>query len=827
MIDAASHNIGDARHGNGGVAARRAVTRWALRMFRREWRQQVLVTGLLSFTVAVAVFAMAAAYNVVPSAAADFGTANHRLELRATELDAPGEQLVALADWFGTIEVIGHRDLPVPGSTTGLDVRAQDPAGAFSRPTLALREGRYPTSGDEIGLTDGAAEVLATRLGDTTIVGGRTVLVVGLVENPADLRDEFALSGHRSVELADSYTVLVTATDERAVELPASIPVSAIERRGRCHATLVCLSAGQSEQATAAAAALGLATLLLLLVALVAAAGFTVIALRRQRQLGLLSANGATEAALRSVVLVNGAVTGLLAAVLGTVLGIAAWLLVAPLAEPAAGHRIDRLHLPIVLLALAMVLCVAVSVGASSAPARRVARVPVMSALSGRPPTPRPSRRAAVRATVSMAIGLAALSHAVDAAADHVNPPLLIGGIGALVLGVASISSTLLSVTARLADLLPIGPRLAIRDLSRYRSRSAIALSAISLALAISTTATVAAAAASPRADEGNLSNRQLLLRVGDDPLQVPELGDGARQRAREAAEDVRVAIGAVATPLDVAVDANERVGPASEVRHPAVVLGRPVGGGTIRDIGVLYVATDLVTRLVGLAPSPLPDDVSVLSPYAGEVAFANVADRSLVPRVHVIAAPPYSSMPSSLITPNALTAHGWIAAPAGWLLETDHPLAIEDLRAARRFAAAAGLTIETRDSRPELASIQRIAAAVGALFALGVVALTLSLLRAETAGDLRVLTANGASRRVRRTLSATTGGALTAAGAMMGGVAAYAGLIAGYATNRHELARVPVTYLGVLLVGVPAAAAALSWVLSRQPHELAHGPND
>ena len=27
---------------NGGVAARRAVVRWAGRMFRREWRQQLL-----------------------------------------------------------------------------------------------------------------------------------------------------------------------------------------------------------------------------------------------------------------------------------------------------------------------------------------------------------------------------------------------------------------------------------------------------------------------------------------------------------------------------------------------------------------------------------------------------------------------------------------------------------------------------------------------------------------------------------------------------------------------------------------------------------------
>jgi putative ABC transport system permease protein len=40
---------------NGGVAARRAVVRWAWRMFRREWRQQVLVVALLTVAVAAAI----------------------------------------------------------------------------------------------------------------------------------------------------------------------------------------------------------------------------------------------------------------------------------------------------------------------------------------------------------------------------------------------------------------------------------------------------------------------------------------------------------------------------------------------------------------------------------------------------------------------------------------------------------------------------------------------------------------------------------------------------------------------------------------------------
>ena len=48
---------------NGGVAARRAIVRWAWRMFRREWRQQILVIALLSVAVAAAICSVTIAHN--------------------------------------------------------------------------------------------------------------------------------------------------------------------------------------------------------------------------------------------------------------------------------------------------------------------------------------------------------------------------------------------------------------------------------------------------------------------------------------------------------------------------------------------------------------------------------------------------------------------------------------------------------------------------------------------------------------------------------------------------------------------------------------------
>ena len=51
---------------NGGMPARRAVTRWAWRLFRREWRQQMLVLALITVAVAATLIGAAGATNTPP-----------------------------------------------------------------------------------------------------------------------------------------------------------------------------------------------------------------------------------------------------------------------------------------------------------------------------------------------------------------------------------------------------------------------------------------------------------------------------------------------------------------------------------------------------------------------------------------------------------------------------------------------------------------------------------------------------------------------------------------------------------------------------------------
>ncbi len=202
---------------NGGIAARRAIVRWAWRMFRREWRQQILVTALLTVAVAAAIGSVTVAYNSAPAEDAEFGSAGHLLRFDGGDPRLLAAGLAAAEERLGTIDVIGHRSLTVPGGIDKVEFRAQDPRGAYGGARLALRRGSYPNGADEVAVTDGVATLLGLEIGQTLALDGRRRTVVGIVENPRDLSDEFALVSPSSAGRPDRVTVLVDA-DAGAVD---------------------------------------------------------------------------------------------------------------------------------------------------------------------------------------------------------------------------------------------------------------------------------------------------------------------------------------------------------------------------------------------------------------------------------------------------------------------------------------------------------------------------------------------------------------------------------------------------------------------------------
>lgn len=834
---------------HGGVPARRVVVRWAWRMFRREWRQQVLVVALITVAVAIAVGGATAGYNAARSEDGHFGTADLRIETVVDNPEGMDAYLKAAEEWFGTIDVIAWRSVSVSGAADDLELRAQDPEGAYSGPMLDLREGRYPTDVGELALTNGDAQTFGVTVGDTIALesdsennGNATEWdVVGLVENPNDLSEEFGLVAPSSDIQPTALTLLVQGSEDRAVEFPDDMDTGPGYFDSR-DATVA---------ATAGAGALAASTVVMLLVCLVAAAGFVVIAQRRQRQLGMLASIGATQKHLRLVVVANGAIVGAVAAVVGAVLGLGVWIVAAPGLEGVAQHRVDRFNVSWWLVGLGMALAVVAATAAAWWPSRTVARVPVVRALSGRPPRPRAARRTLLLAVPLIIVGVVCLLVGIEepeGADEEINDLLVISGILAIPLGIALVGPLVVGTLAPIAKRFPVATRLSLRDLARYQARSGAALAAISLGLGIAVAVVVAASAAEYSTDEGNLSDRQLMIRAseldGGWLESVPEQTPAELERLETSVDQVAETLDdptvlALDMPVDPGVGyiTEARPGePGSRTVEPPLGLGRPVDEDTNRDLGQFYVATPQVLEHLGLDDALVNSGAEVLTTYTGDLFFHQVSDshpacepdeiegncRAPVENATTIDVA-YTSTPKSLITPEAVERNGWEIARAAWLGEADEPLTSDQLADVREAAGDVGLFVETRSGQEGLTQLRSGATGLGLLLGLGILAMTVGLIRTETAGDLRTLTATGASSRVRRTVTGVTAGALAFLGALLGTAGAYMALTAGYSDDLSRLNPVPVVHLLVIILGLPAVAAVAGWLLAgREPPVIA-----
>lgn len=105
--------------------------------------------------------------------------------------------------------------------------------------------------------------------------------------------------------------------------------------------------------------------------------------------------------------------------------------------------------------------------------------------------------------------------------------------------------------------------------------------------------------------------------------------------------------------------------------------------------------------------------------------------------------------------------------------------------------------------------------------------ALTVGLVRGETAADLRILTATGATGTTRRGITTATGAALGLLGALTGTAVAYLAALAYLRSQLSErLNHVPAVDLILILAGLPAIAAAGGWLFGgREPADISRQP--
>ena len=817
----------------GGAPGRRAMVRWAWRLFRREWRQQLLVLCLIATAVAATILGAGIATNSPAPANAALGGASYAVTIPDSDPHLAAD-VSAIAAHFTTtsnpdsVQVVAEQELQT-GSVNPIELRAENPNGPYGRATLSLLAGRYPAGQGEVALANQVASLYDAHIGGTWHAAGRDWRVVGLVENPDNLLDEFALAAPGQLPAPSSVTVLLDSspTQIAAYRFPATAVVG----------TPPPAAGGFSP----AAIVLVLAVFGLLFVGMVAVAGFTVLAQRRLRALGMVSALGATDRNVRLVMIANGAVVGVVATLVGAMIGFGLWFAYVPHLQASAAHQIDASNLPWWTIGAAMAFAVVTSVRAARRPARAIAEIPIVAALSGQPPRPKPAHRTAIPGAVLLAGGAYLLATAGGWGASGASATFhLLGGLVASVLGTILLGPLCIGALAIVGRRTSIAVRLALRDLARYRARSGAALSAISFAVLIAVLISLLAGARYSDAVDyfgPNLPSNELVVYTPTGAAAASLTQNlcapaGEQQPNASVLRTEETGAHAIASTL--------KSTDVLPLETASGMLIQNSGGGT--DVGQPYVATTALLAHYKIAPSELEPGAVLLTSRDGlsnatalqvpfTCSFSNhcPATRCIAnPKIQTLSAlPAGTAEPNLLLTTSAMQHYGLHATAAGWLIQAPHPLSAAEINAARQRASAAGLTIETKNDSPSLSALESWATAAGILLALGVLGMTVGLIRSETAGDLKILTAAGASTEIRRTLTATTAGGLGILGALIGTAVAYlAG--AAYFHNQldQRLGHVPVADLAIILSGLPAIAVVGGWLISgREPSAIARQP--
>jgi putative ABC transport system permease protein len=735
-----------------------------------------------------------------------------------------------------------------------VQLRAEKPHGHYNTPLVSLVSGTYPAGPGQVALTSQVASLYGTDVGGTWQATGTTWRVTGIVQDPSNLADEFALVAPGQVTHPSQVIMLLgsaaaQAAAQQAINGNGTVP-------GVPAATLS-VPSGHVSGPSPATGVLMVEVLGLVFIGLVSVAGFTVMAQRRLRALGMLSAIGATERNLRLVMISGGLAVGVAAALAGVALGFAAWFAYVPALQQATGHVVDAANLPWWAFAIGVVLAIATSVLASRRPAKTIARVPVVVALSGRPAPPKPVHRSALPGVIVFTGGLAwlAFTGGLAGVAGHGHAGqwhalLLLVGLVAVIVGIVLLAPLAISVLAAGAGpRLPVAIRIALRDLVRYRARSGAALAATTFAVFL---AMGICLVASIRFDNPlnwtgpNLSSSQLIIytQQSQGGGMISQLSSAQTARLGGQVDSLAARLHTQSVPLESTGATLYQVG--TPQNSPSNFTGT-VYVATPQLLAIYGIkasqinpSTDILTMRPGLAG--LPHLEMIWSPpgyqYPGEGQPGSSGSPPCTPSHHCLANPAIqtistlpggTSAPNTVITEDAVNKYHLQPTRSGWLIQAPAPLTATQLNAARQLALAYGVTAETESSAPGLGEFADGATALGIVIALGVLAASVGLIRSETAPDLRTLTATGASTTTRRMITAATAAALGLLGAVLGVAGAViAGLAWAHSSLSAMFGGLPLSDVLILLAGLPLIAAVVGWLLAgREPEAISRQPLD
>jgi putative ABC transport system permease protein len=292
----------------------------------RSARLQLLVLGLLTVAVAATIWGASVVTNIQLSnpSYATFGTAAALVTLPGTDPHLAAG-IATIQDRWGPADLIENQNIAT-GTTQPVQLRAESPRGHYNAPLLSLVSGTYPAGPGQVALTSQVASLYGTHVSGTWHAVGTTWRVTGIVQNPSNLADEFALAAPGQVPHPSQVIMLLgssPAVQQAISNGNATLP-------GMPAAATFTFPSAFMSGLPSATIVLVVEVLGLVFIGLVSVAGFSVMAQRRLRALGMLSAIGATERNLRLVMITGGLAAGGTGALAGAVLALAAWFAYVP-----------------------------------------------------------------------------------------------------------------------------------------------------------------------------------------------------------------------------------------------------------------------------------------------------------------------------------------------------------------------------------------------------------------------------------------------------------------------------------------------------------------
>jgi putative ABC transport system permease protein len=286
-------------------------------------------------------------------------------------------------------------------------------------------------------------------------------------------------------------------------------------------------------------------------------------------------------------------------------------------------------------------------------------------------------------------------------------------------------------------------------------------------------------------------------------------------------------------------------------------------GNSNAQFNGAIYVATPQLVRSLGISQSQINPQADFLTMRTGldtlgemQMVWGNSGNPNSgppngpltgstlpCPRSSCVSNPVIQylpQLPSGTSAPNTLvTEHALSqvhlqsqASVSGWLISTAGPLTAAQISEARATASTAQLTIETKNDEPSSWEVVDWATVFGVALALAILAMTVGLIRAETASDLRTLAATGASSWSRRSITAATAGGLATLGMLLGAAGGYLACAGYFQRGKFgesvfgNLSHVPLANLLIIVVGLPLLAIVGGFIFSgRQPSLVSRQP--